>query len=115
MANGHLSEILGYTEIYEDTVCEGKGITLAKKKVLVSLPEDLLSRLDAFCEKTGVSRSGYISLALSSSLPQSAPSADSEIRGSGREAEVRGTAEPAQALPEAEGWLGLDLSAWDER
>lgn len=44
---------------------------MAKKKILLSMSEELVSRLDDFCSAAGVSRAAYVSILLMENLPPS--------------------------------------------
>ena len=84
---------------------------MTKRKVLVSLSEELLDRLDGFCEEAGVSRSAYISILLAANLPPSTKglsgSKQTEDARKRDGAHVEQTAESSYAER-----LGIDLSAW---
>lgn len=42
-----------------------------KKRIQITLSEKLLGRLDEYCERTGISRSAYISYVVGSSIDTS--------------------------------------------
>jgi len=82
---------------------------MPKKKILLALSEDLLGRLDGFCEEAGVSRASYISILLATNLP---PSAKSHSRCK-EDAADRNAAQPGPAAEDSFAErLGIDLSEW---